>query len=292
MKWYVVTIGRKLGLFQTKEEVIEVTKDFTGASFKTFSSKQKAEVWFGNTRIIEQQQLERLSQLNIIQCHIDGSFSKGVYAYAYAFVQNQQVLYKNSGIGKNNQAATRLTSQAAELKAAMQATVYAVQQKYSQILIYHDNESVQDLVTGKITPKNEFTRKYVEFMKNVQRQYGIKIDFTKVKAHNGNKFNELVDQMARHKLHLALESLNSTQRPSTTSPIKRCSDGEVKRMLTEIKPIVEKHKHELQWYGKFLLDIYDLVKRNYKISEKQKMYVLKGYQMVKKDYAHELKKTS
>jgi len=355
---YAVTMGRKLGIFTTWEEVVEVTKDFKGASFKKFNSIEEAQRWFGDIRSVERKQSEILSKLNIVQCYIDGSFDKQIYAYAFAIVHHNEVIVKQSGVGENREAAKKLTSQASELKAAMQAALYAAKKGYKHMLIYHDNESVQYLITGKYTPKNTFTEQYVIFMRKLQETYGIKIDFTKVKAHNGNEFNELVDHMARKELQKARDKARKKKHqkrkkkrilPLTVSQTKALfkkinrqlhhypkalqptskkkyeyycakfrTEGSlnerecytlnrffnqvtsyaekekqaesdmkpdvIRQMLLDIYPIVERYKKELKWYGGFLTQMYQLSLENKRFTNRQKVFIKQGYDLIQKKY--------
>lgn len=238
--------------------------------------------------------MNRHDTLKTAHCYVDGSHSNNIYTYAFAHIDKETVLYEDKGKGENFNAVKTMGCQAGELKAAMQATLYAAKQNYKSILIYYDNLSIELLFTKEYKPKNIFTKKYVEFMEKIQNNFNIEIRFKKVKGHSGDKFNDYVDKLAKEALYEALEEKENsyTEEEQNETPQEKPFESESEKrrynelnnMLIEIHPYVLVNSHELKWYGIFLLDVYQRVRMKNKISPKQEEYIRKGYQIVKRKY--------
>ena len=83
----------------------------------------------------------------------------------------------------------------AELTAAMKAVEWAVNRRYSHIIIFHDFMGVSKILSGEWGVKNPFTRFYKEFMEKKSKKINISFGF--VKSHSGDIYNEIADKLAR-----------------------------------------------------------------------------------------------
>ena len=87
-----------------------------------------------------------------------------------------------------------------ELKAALDAVSYCVQQGYKKMYVIHDYEGVAFYATGAWVNEDErLENLYVKQMKEYQKQ--IEITFVKVKSHVTNKkkinrYNDRADELA------------------------------------------------------------------------------------------------
>ncbi|QJX79949.1 ribonuclease H family protein [Priestia megaterium] len=217
--YYVVLMGREPNIYRSWEEVKKQTEGFWGASFKKVDTLQEAQRLFKSrektSSLNEEIQTKNLSTgLSMLNIYVDGSFhpKHKVYSYGLAVISRGKVIHTEKGIGKNAEAANVLQSRAGELLGSMKAVAYGINNKHERILIYHDNLDIQYLIRGSKEPKNEFEREYVGFMNRLARR--IKIDFTKVKAHKDNKYNNLVDGLAKEAMREAVKSLEVKQMKS------------------------------------------------------------------------------
>lgn len=129
-----------------------------------------------------------------ITAYIDGSYTKNkeYSGYAVVFVKNNRILESISGCSYQN---IKMQNVTAELTAAMKAVEWAVNRRYSRILIYHDFIGISKIVTGEWGVKNPFTRFYKEFMEKKSKKINISFGF--VKSHSGDIYNEIADKLAR-----------------------------------------------------------------------------------------------
>ena len=78
----------------------------------------------------------------------------------------------------------------------MMAVERSIDEGLKSLTIVHDNAQVKTFAFEP-SKKNEFSKKYYNFMR--QSSGLIDISFEKVKSHSGDKQNDKVDRMIRHK---------------------------------------------------------------------------------------------
>ncbi len=129
-----------------------------------------------------------------IAAYIDGSYTKDkTYSgYAVVFVKNNCILESISGCSYQN---IKMQNVTAELTAAMKAVEWAVNRRYSNIIIYHDFIGISKIVTGEWGVKTPFTRFYKKFMENKTNKINISFEF--IKSHSGDIYNDMADKLAR-----------------------------------------------------------------------------------------------
>lgn len=129
-----------------------------------------------------------------ITAYIDGSYTKNkeYSGYAVVFVKDNRILESISGCSYQN---IKMQNVTAELTAAMKAVEWAVNRRYSNIIIYHDFIGVSKILTGEWGAKTSFTKYYRKFMEKKKNK--IRISFGFVKSHSGDIYNEIADKLAR-----------------------------------------------------------------------------------------------
>ncbi len=138
--------------------------------------------------------MENNLETKSITAYIDGSYTKDkdYSGYAVVFVKNNRILESISGCSYKN---IKLQNVTAELTAAMKAVEWAVNRRYSHIIIFHDFMGVSKILSGEWGVKNPFTRFYKEFMEKKSKKINISFGF--VKSHSGDIYNEIADKLAR-----------------------------------------------------------------------------------------------
>ncbi|MHB1653689.1 MAG: ribonuclease H1 domain-containing protein [Desulfitobacteriaceae bacterium] len=197
-KFYAVRVGRKTGIFTSWQDCEDAISGYSGAVYKRFENEVSAREWFdGVSSSLFGQETADNNQKDFVadyDVYTDGSYFEGRYAWAYAFVKDDKVVYEDSNVGKNPQAAT-MHNVAGELAAVLYAVRRAAQMGV-RIRIHHDYEGIAFWVTGEWRTKNEFTQAYAKLMMEHQGIY----QFTKVQAHTGDTYNEYVDSKAKKAL--------------------------------------------------------------------------------------------
>lgn len=141
--------------------------------------------------------------------YVDGSYNSKteVFGFGLVFIREEgiQNLYDKDTSpeyiifekyeGKYDKNVSTMNNVAGELRGAMFAIHNAIDLGYKEIDIYYDYEGIEKWVTGTWRTKNEYTKKYKEYMLN--KQSLIKMNFHWVKGHSKNKWNEYVDILAK-----------------------------------------------------------------------------------------------
>lgn len=229
-KYYAVAEGRgRLPFIYTNwNDCKEVVEKFKGAKYKSFPIIQEAIAYLAddvgltseelikkcsyliknveNFNAVTKKQnisnkkidikISNLDDRNIVKIYVDGSFNKekNNYSYGLVAVLNDDIVFSSNGVGKDK-GAIALRNVSGEITGAMKAVEFAKNNNYKNIVIYYDYKGIEDWAVGNWKRNNDYTKAYHTFMQ--AHMQSIKIDFVKVKAHSGDKYNEIVDQLAK-----------------------------------------------------------------------------------------------
>ena len=134
-----------------------------------------------------------------INAYTDGSYDVLTKAFSCGVVlltPNGRFFMNEKYSANDNNTETR--NVAGELKGAELAIRYAMLNGYRRIRIYHDYEGVAAWAAGEWQAKSEVAKVYVDFIGKASSK--IEIQFQKVAAHTGNKYNEIADKLAKSAL--------------------------------------------------------------------------------------------
>lgn len=224
-KFYAVKKGRKIGVFNTWEECKRQVGGFPSATYKSFTSYEEAKLFaFGE----ENKDNTSLDFKAEITAYIDGSYNDKQRYYSFAsiiFDRNKKLKF---AAAENDLEILDQRNVAGEIKAAIQVIEYALSRNAKSIEIFYDYAGIEKWAKNEWKAKNSFTQGYVEFIQRVSPE--IKIVFSKVKSHSGNKYNDEVDLLAKEVLQspskkiegiydLGTEDINIEFQTSTNRPL-------------------------------------------------------------------------
>ena len=173
-------------------------KGYSGAEYKSFGTREEAETYIINSQP-SNNTLNDSEKENIIGIHIyvDGSYSETVKcaAYGYVVVEDDREIYRDYSTVIDD---IEIRNVAGELQATIEAINWAIKNMYSKIYIHYDYEGIEKWATGEWKAKTKKTISYKTFIEEIRNTIYIK--FVKVKAHSGNKYNELADTLAKNTL--------------------------------------------------------------------------------------------
>lgn len=89
---------------------------------------------------------------------------------------------------------------AGEIMGAMKAMEYCLEFGFKSILIHFDYEGIEKWCNGDWKANKVGTQNYKKFYDSIKDK--INITFKKVKAHSGNKYNDLADKLAKQALNI------------------------------------------------------------------------------------------
>lgn len=192
-KYYAVKNGYTTGIFETWTECEKQVKGFSGAEYKSFKTKEEAKSY------LEMNPIDNLVK-DAKRCvaYIDGSFNKVKQLCGYGVVILDD---KGNEIEQfygyiNDEASLSSWNISGEVESAKKAITFALKNNYEEIDIYYDYIGIEKWGNQEWKTNIPLTISYKQFIKNSRNR--IKINFHKVKAHSGNKYNELADELAKN----------------------------------------------------------------------------------------------
>lgn len=197
-KYYAVKVGRVPGIYLSWDECKKQVIGHPGALYKSFFSEAEARCYAdGNLPAKAVASESGRDSDNHYDVFVDGSYYDGRYSWAFVVYENENVIFKKSGLGDNAGAAA-IHNVAGEIAAVMEAVQWAEPQEVGSVTICHDYIGVSEWAKGNWKTNNQFTRDYAMFI----APYLSWVKFRKVSGHAGVEGNELADRLAKKALGL------------------------------------------------------------------------------------------
>lgn len=202
-RYYVVTVGKKTGVYLNSEEARTQMRGVTGSHMKMFKDEKKAyEYLNANTKENKNEDVDNklIVQDTVVKSvmanhvFVDGSFNTKTKTYGYGgilFCNKGVYTFKGKGQDKRFQA---LGSLSGELLAATEAIKLAIEIGLEEITIMYDCEAIE-LYSQRKPKGNVAQSQYKNFIDN--NKNSLRIYFKKVKAHDGIEGNEMADILAK-----------------------------------------------------------------------------------------------
>jgi ribonuclease H-related protein len=193
-KYYAVRKGRKIGVFSSWDDCKKQVEGYGSAEYKSFSTLDEANHYLNLSNNNDSHELKSEETLKTLKAYVDGSYSKETDLYSYGCVLIDESITRLSGVG-NDKRNSSLWNVAGELLGTMKAIKWAYQKKYEKIVIFHDYEGIAKWANGDWKANKEGTKEYINFIAHYKEL--ISLQFIKVKAHSGDKYNEEADKLAK-----------------------------------------------------------------------------------------------
>lgn len=191
-KVYAVKKGRERGIFTDWDTCKKQVDGFPGAEYKSFSDANEALVYLGLANA-------ETDNYNGVKAYVDGSFDQTTNRFSCGVVilnGDDEPITLNKAFEDEDAATHR--NVAGEVMGSRMAIQYCLDNGISEIRIYHDYEGIAKWANNEWKANHALTQDYKSFVADARKS--IKIDFVKVKAHAGNKYNELADKLAKEAL--------------------------------------------------------------------------------------------
>ncbi len=218
-KVYAVKKGRTTGIFMTWEDCKAQVDGFNGAEYKSFADPQDAMTYLGlssgnksgskgtknnnATGGASAPAEEVLPPGN--RAYVDGSYDSSSNRFSCGVViietdkNGMSETTELKAVFEDDVAALQ-RNVAGEVMGAKTAIDYCLENGIDDIEIYHDYEGVGKWADGLWKANNPLTQGYKQFIADARRVMSIR--FVKVRAHAGNKYNEMADKLAKQALDL------------------------------------------------------------------------------------------
>lgn len=197
VKFYAIKAPEKSQIVTSWAECESLTHGIKGVLFKSFATKAEAEAWIAG--------IEAPVPAGI-RVFVDGSFSPtfAPAGWAYVVVDGDKELARGSGI-------TAFPAESRNIDGEVMASYQAMRWLDAHDMegvICHDYEGVARWAKGEWQAKSNVAKQYV----NAIRPYVHRVQFEKVAAHTGVKWNELVDKLAKEAIEKAKKASEKSEK--------------------------------------------------------------------------------
>ncbi|MBR3376897.1 MAG: ribonuclease HII [Mogibacterium sp.] len=198
-KVYAVRKGRTTGIFMNWDDCKAQVDGFAGAKYKSFADPAEAMAYLG---LAESPEGEDQFPAGI-RAYVDGSYDSGSGRFSCGVVIVETDVNGKSETTELNSAfddeeAAQQRNVAGEIMGSKIAIDWCRANGVKAVEIYHDYEGIGAWADRKWKANNPLTQGYREFVEEARKS--MEITFVKVKAHAGNKYNELADKLAKKAL--------------------------------------------------------------------------------------------
>ena len=190
-KFYAVKKGKCIGIYNTWDECKEQVNGFSGAEYKSFSTMDEAKEYiYGKKEVLKK------DENNLVEAYVDGSYEHSIREYGSGVV-----ILKNGNVQKtfsekgNEESLITMRNVAGEIEAAKLAMSYCIDNNIENLILYFDYEGIEKWCTGAWKTNKIGTIEYKKYYDSIKDK--LNVNFIKVKAHSGNKYNEEADKLAK-----------------------------------------------------------------------------------------------
>lgn len=182
-----------------KKEVI----GFKGAIYKSFTTEEEAKsfisIHLGDSedKVCCNNTIDEGTEGLVI--YVDGSFhsQKGDFSYGLVALKKGEVIFEEYGVGEEKEASS-MRNVAGEVLGAMKAIEFTENNGYKEVNICFDYQGIESWAKGTWNRNNFLTQRYHSYVQ--EKMKNIKINFTKIKGHSGDKYNDRADELAKKAL--------------------------------------------------------------------------------------------
>lgn len=211
-KFYAVKQGRKTGMFLTWDDCKKQVMGYPGAIYKSFGTREEAEAYLGVTgaqtgqkdreagitRSVSSGNNKSENTENAVEIYVDGSYHAATKEFSYGMVVLVDGKEEKFSQKMTDPELAQMRNVAGEIKGSEAAMQYALDHKIPSIIIYHDYQGIASWCNGDWKANKPGTIAYRDFYQKAKEK--VHIEFCKVKGHSNNKYNDMVDELAKEAL--------------------------------------------------------------------------------------------
>lgn len=191
-KYYAVKKGKTPGIYGTWDECKEQVSGYSGAEYKKFNTESEALEFIGVEKEVS---FEKNISDDTLIAYVDGSFNvrDGSYSYGAVIISDNDVQTFNERFKKDKYSEHR--NVIGEIRGSVFAMDFAVKNGYKNLILHYDYEGIARWASGSWKRNKEATQKYHDYFQRIKSK--LNVEFVKVKAHSGDKYNEMADDLAK-----------------------------------------------------------------------------------------------
>lgn len=197
-KYYAIKYeGGKHTIVRTWDECKALTQGVSGVQYKKFDSEEDALNFMAGTK----PKTGCDGDGDVLDCYVDGSYCDELGAYGSGVcILKQGEIIDEISVSSAREDLVSMRNVAGEVEAALEAIKYASERGYNRIKIYYDYTGIRHWALGEWKTNKEGTKYYAKEYKRITESYNVDVEFVKVAAHSGNKYNDHADMLAKRSL--------------------------------------------------------------------------------------------
>ena len=208
-KFYAVKQGRKTGMFLTWDDCKKQVMGYPGAIYKSFGTEAEAKEYLGiigtaagNSGEGNMSASDGMQSVNpasdAVEIYVDGSYHAATKEFSYGMVVLIDGREEKFSQKMTDPELAQMRNVAGEIKGSEAAMQYALDHEIPSIIIYHDYQGIASWCNGDWKANKAGTIAYRDFYQKAKRK--VNIEFRKVKGHSNDKYNDMVDELAKEAL--------------------------------------------------------------------------------------------
>ena len=208
-KFYAVKQGRKTGMFLTWDDCKKQVMGYPGAIYKSFGTEAEAKEYLGisgtaagNFSEGNMSASDGMQSVNpasdAVEIYVDGSYHAATKEFSYGMVVLIDGREEKFSQKMTDPELAQMRNVAGEIKGSEAAMQYALDHEIPSIIIYHDYQGIASWCNGDWKANKAGTIAYRDFYQKAKQK--VNIEFRKVKGHSNDKYNDMVDELAKEAL--------------------------------------------------------------------------------------------
>ena len=208
-KFYAVKQGRKTGMFLTWDDCKKQVMGYPGAIYKSFGTEAEAKEYLGISGTVagnsgegNMSASDGIQSANpasdAVEIYVDGSYHAATKEFSYGMVVLIDGREEKFSQKMTDPELAQMRNVAGEIKGSEAAMQYALDHEIPSIIIYHDYQGIASWCNGDWKANKPGTIAYRDFYQKAKQK--VNIEFRKVKGHSNDKYNDMVDELAKEAL--------------------------------------------------------------------------------------------
>ena len=208
-KFYAVKQGRKTGMFLTWDDCKKQVMGYPGAIYKSFGTEAEAKEYLGISGTVagnfsegNMSASDGMQSVNpasdAVEIYVDGSYHAATKEFSYGMLVLIDGREEKFSQKMTDPELAQMRNVAGEIKGSEAAMQYALDHEIPSIIIYHDYQGIASWCNGDWKANKAGTIAYRDFYRKAKQK--VNIEFRKVKGHSNDKYNDMVDKLAKEAL--------------------------------------------------------------------------------------------
>ena len=199
-KYYAVKSGRAPGIYESWDDCKRQVMGFSSAVYKSFTSRTEAEEFMKGASAVRAGAAP-VDDTGRVIIYVDGSFDKATKRFSYGMVvlkDGAEIATGSKAFDEPDMAEMRNVS--GEIYGSMAAMKWCLDNGVTDVVIYYDYEGIAKWALREWKANKKGTQAYAAYYDSIKSK--LNVEFRKVKGHSGDKYNDMVDGLAKGALGL------------------------------------------------------------------------------------------